>query len=471
MKKVLCVICALGMLITAAFSVMTFTASAAGDINLLDESKIDSTATKVQYSIGDDGTWTLTATEAGQEIGIAGPGEYKSADGTTYIAIELSSDVPFSVSLFDAVNSQWINFGGDFGSEALFTPDPEYGENAIKPGEYTFLGTQINLTGCYTWGGVDKPPKPLPETLAITSIYINLRAAGELTIKTFKLTDGILDPDPNAPKYEEYATLMPNAETPSEPGNTGNADIEFAAEGKAFTVTVKDDPTTHVMWPAVVFDIDDVEVNTEYCPYLHVKGSGVAGGNFYLFYQVEGEEYEIQLSQLLGLGKDIDSYAVDQTFNLLTDADGMLGEVLDAKHTTTLTITKIRVSSYGNVDDGFTWEDIAIMKEEGVEVPTTATTTSTDSTSTDSSTSDTTTSTDSSLTETTTTKTDTPEPGDINRDGKPNTVEDAYDLYLATSGKVALDPIAKAVADICADGEVDTIDAYFLYLRVAGLAA
>ncbi|MBQ4617024.1 MAG: metallophosphoesterase [Clostridia bacterium] len=118
-----------------------------------------------------DGSWVISATAPGK-VTIEGPGIYDAAV-LQWTHVSVSSTTPFVITFYDETNDRKMDTSGDF-SDVFGDPAPagEYGNKALW------------TNGCYTW---DK--SPLPETVDMQTITIELQAAGTMILGHMMLSD------------------------------------------------------------------------------------------------------------------------------------------------------------------------------------------------------------------------------------------------------------------------------------------
>ncbi len=197
MKKLLSIVLAVAVLSTMAFSMVGFQASAAEDINLLqncgsnDESKATVTASGNGYVIEANTAFDSASNLA---YGMAVEPAIKGFDMSTqgYVHMNITAEVPFRITLLDRSDAgdKWISFGNEF-FNTIVTVGSEAGTEAPENGFFA-AGTYncvAYLGGVYSWKTNNGEAGWDIKNTNITAFYIELKDAGKVTVDMMKLSD------------------------------------------------------------------------------------------------------------------------------------------------------------------------------------------------------------------------------------------------------------------------------------------
>ncbi len=439
MKKVLSVVLSIALLMTFAMGILPVSAE---EVDLLNSSEFAAGADNRLDGDAklENGVLTITivndavpgGAEVGAEAAVNVP--FNVADDLHAI-LNIESDVPFKVT-FHTEADKWIGFQNEY-FNLFYREDGTAltGEDLVGVDKYLPAGSyqvEASLKGYY-----DSNLPGVPSD-TINGVYIGGMSKGTITVKQFTLV-------PKAGATTGTETNLLDGTTNFTAGGDNHLFGSAIKENGNLTISIVRDAIekeSEVGAEAAV----DVPLNLADEPYallsitsdvpfkvtFHTetdKWIGFQNEYFNLFYREDGTA--LTGEDLVGVDKYLPagSYTVAAPIKGYYDynlpevtSDAIKGIVIGGMNIGTITVKNLSLITKAELKDHPTEEPVL---------------------------------------------------GDIDRDYSPLMIEDAAELYLATSGKQALDPVVRdrGVADICADGEVDTIDAYFLYLRVAGLAA
>ncbi|MGN0171524.1 MAG: dockerin type I domain-containing protein [Acutalibacteraceae bacterium] len=221
-KSLLSLALATALLLTAVFSVVGLQSFAAEDINLLDPSKTALSGGDCTFEYVDGALVITSNGTGGDSIGIASNTTYDPAV-YPYTAVTIESEVPFVLAFYDGVVNKWMTSSGDF-----YPQFAGVGDTPAPAGNYDLL---LFTQGCYTWS--PDGTLPTPESATMTSIYIEPKAAGKLTIKKLALTEGV------APVASATFTVEEKETAPIKAGDTFTINVSSSALDKVAGVQLK----------------------------------------------------------------------------------------------------------------------------------------------------------------------------------------------------------------------------------------